>query len=334
VTVTGSGNISTTFMGVLGINSIPIESYSKTAWGSGKLRVALVLDNSGSMGNGGRMTALKTATKSLLTQLQSSAASPGDVQVAIVPFNKYVNAGSGNYKGSWIDWTDWDDDNGHDSTTTTCTTKKTGRSGKSKKKCETSTTWVPDDHKTWNGCVTDRDQDHDVLNTSPNPSKNETLFPAEQASDCPASLVGLNYDWTSLSSKVDSMVSDGYTNQPIGLAWGWMALSQGQPLNAAAADKNTQWIIILLSDGENTENRWWDGWGAEDKINGRQKKVCDNIKATGIQIYSVLLIEGNESVMKDCATKTEMFFKLDSANQVVSAFGTIGTNLSKLRIVK
>lgn len=333
VTVTGSGDIATHFMGVMGINSIPIGSYAKTAWGSGKLRVALVLDNSGSMASGGRMTALKAATKNLLTTLEAAAAKPGDVQVAIVTFNKYVNAGPGNYNATWIDWEDWDDDNGHDTSNTVCTTK-TGKNGKKKKKCETTTTWVPDNHNTWNGCITDRQQDNDVSNTLPDPTKVNTLFPAEQANDCPTSMMPLGYNWASLKSKVDAMNPDGMTNQPIGLVWGWHALSQGAPLNASAPDKDTQSFIILLSDGENTENRWVDGWGAENAINARQKKVCDNIKAAKIQIFAVLLIDGNESVMKDCASKSEMFFKLTSANQVVSAFSAIGTNLSKLRITQ
>jgi len=335
VTVTGSGQIATSFMGVIGINSIPISSYAKTAWGSGKLRVALVLDNSGSMGDGGRMTALKSATKNLLTTLQNAAANPGDVQVALVAFNKYVNVGSGNYTANWIDWEEWDDDNGHDYSTTTCSVQKTGRSGRSKKKCSTTTTWVPDNHNTWNGCVTDRDHPYDVQNTAPDTTKQQTLFPAEQGSPCPTSILAMGYNWASLNSKVDAMTPNGYTNQPIGLVWGWHALSPGAPLfSPPITDNTTQQYIILLSDGENTQNRWHNGYNAEAAINARQKLVCDNIKAAGIQIYSVLLIDGNEDVMKDCASKPEMFFKLTSSSQVVSAFSTIGTNLAKLRLTK
>ena len=332
VTVTGSGNIDTQFMGVIGVNSIPIGSFSKTEWGSGKLRVALVLDNSGSMAWDGRMTALKAATKNLITQLKSAAAKPGDVMVSIVPFNEHVNVGSGNYAATWLDWEDWDDDNGYDKTVTTCTTKKTGKSGKSTKKCTDTTTWVPDNHNTWNGCVTDRDKPYNVRNTTPDVTKPQTLFPTEQAYPCPASIIAMSDNWTSLNSKVDAMKSDGYTNQPIGLVWGWHSLTGGAPLfSPAITDDKTQQYIILLSDGQNTRNRWNE---SESQINVQQKLVCDNIKKAGIQIYAVLLIDGNEDVMKNCASKSDMFFKLNSSNQVVSAFSTIGTNLSKLRISK
>ena len=327
VTVTASGAVDAKFLGIMGIDTIPIGSSAKTAWGSAKLRIAFVLDNSGSMGSGGRMTALKAATKNLLTKLKNASTSPGDVQVAIVPFNKYVNAGSGSASAPWVDWSEWDNVNG----------KCSDDDYKTKSKCESKKkTWTAKSHNDWNGCVTDRDHPYDVQNTTPDTSNSKTLFPAVQGSPCPTTVVPMGYDWASLNTKVESMVSDGYTNQPIGLVWGWHALTEGAPLSSPpiADKKNTEKYVILLSDGENTQNRWHDGWGAEAAINARQKLVCDNIKAAGIQIYSVLLIDGNESVMKDCASKPDMFFKLDAANQVISAFDAIGTNLTKLRLAQ
>jgi hypothetical protein len=43
------------------------------------------------------MSALKTASHQLLTQLQAAAINPGDVQVALIPFALDVNVGNGNY---------------------------------------------------------------------------------------------------------------------------------------------------------------------------------------------------------------------------------------------
>ena len=78
-----------------------------------KLRVALVLDNTGSMnqtdGTGtSKISALKTATHQLLTQLQNAAINPGDVQVSLIPFSLDVNTGTGNVGATWIDWSDFD----------------------------------------------------------------------------------------------------------------------------------------------------------------------------------------------------------------------------------
>jgi Flp pilus assembly protein TadG len=326
LTVDGSGKVPTSFTKLFGVSNVEFKSSSTVKWGSTKLRVALALDNTGSMSSSGKMTALKKATKSLLTILQAAATTPGDVQVSIVPFAKDVNIGAGNYKENWLDWSDWDDDNGDDVSTTSCTNKN----GK-KKKCKTSTTWVPADHKTWNGCVTDRQQDYDVKNTQPNATNKNTLFVPEQYDDCPAQVLPLTYDWTALGRKVDDMQPAGNTNITIGLAVGWQTLSQGVPFSAPAPQPDVQQIIILLTDGDNTENRVSNSQSA---IDARTKKACDNVKAAGVTVYTVLVMEGNASLLKDCASKPEMYFGLTSANELVGTFNQIGTNLAKLRIAK
>ncbi|MGE0035598.1 MAG: hypothetical protein AB7S93_08190, partial [Xanthobacteraceae bacterium] len=65
--------------------------------------------------------------------------------------------------------------------------------------------WTPNKHKTWNGCVTDRDQDYDTKNTAPVPGNPATLFPAEQYGTCPVPLMALSYDWNALNKKIDAM---------------------------------------------------------------------------------------------------------------------------------
>src|SRR3954454_6707508 len=72
VLVSGSGTMPTNFMKVLGFQNITIGGSSTASWGSSRLRVALVLDNTGSMAMDGKITALKTASHNLLTQLQSA----------------------------------------------------------------------------------------------------------------------------------------------------------------------------------------------------------------------------------------------------------------------
>jgi Flp pilus assembly protein TadG len=331
VLVKASADVKTDFMQMMGFTKLKVAVDSVARWGTSKMQVALALDNTGSMAWDGKMPALKTAAKELLTTLQAAATNSGDIRVAIIPFAKYVNVGSSNYNQQWIDWDDWDDDNGHDSSTTTCSTQKTGKSGRSTKKCTTSTSWAPNNHNTWNGCVTDRDKDYDVNNTAPNVSVNATLFPAEQASDCPTSIMPLSFDWTALKNKIDQMQPDGYTNQGIGLAWAWMALSPTAPLNAPAKGADVQQAIVLMSDGLNTENRWDKD---QAKIDARQALACANAKAAGITIYTVLVMSGFSKVMKDCASKPEYYFEITTASQTVTAFNAIGTSLTKLRLAQ
>ncbi len=104
VVISGSANVPTSLLGVIGYNTISVGGSSTAKWGSNRLRVALVLDNTGSMADSGKITALKSATNSLLTQLQNAASTNGDVYVSIVPFVKDVNLGAANWNSNYIYW--------------------------------------------------------------------------------------------------------------------------------------------------------------------------------------------------------------------------------------
>jgi len=324
VKVDGTASVATTFMSMLGISQIPLTTTTSVNWNNAKLRVALVLDVTGSMASDGKITALKTASHNLLTQLQNAAQANGDVYVSIVPFSKDVNLGASYYNQTWIDWTDWEEVNG------TCS----NTSYHNKTSCQSHfKTWTPANHNTWNGCVTDRDQNYDTLNTVP--STGSTKVVAEQYASCPAAAMGLSYDWTSLNGKIDALAPAGNTNQGIGLVWGWQTLTAA-PFTVPSKDSNYQYkeIIILLSDGLNTQNRWYS---SASPIDTRQSITCSNIKAANITIYTVQVNTGGDptsNLLKNCATDVNKFFLLTSANQIVTTFNTIGTSLQQLYLSK
>ena len=99
-------------------------------------------------------------------------------------------------------------------------------------------------------------------------------------------------------------------------------------------DPNYQYTqaIILLSDGLNTQDRWYSN---ASSIDARQQKTCDNIKAAGITIYTVQVNTGGDptsTLLQNCASDTSKFFLLTSATQIVTTFNQIGTALSNLRL--
>jgi Flp pilus assembly protein TadG len=327
----GTGSIVTDFMRVAGFPNMGFGTSSTTTWGNVRMRVAMVLDVTGSMADDGKMDAMKPAAKALVDQLSALATSNGDIYISVVPFSKDVMMGSSYKDASWIDWTDWDANNGY----------KTCTAWNSWGKC-TSSYWTPNSHDTWTGCFTDRTQDYDTKNTTPTSGTTATLFPAEQYSYCDTSgaqikpIMALSYDWASLKSRIDSLVPTGNTNQGIGLAWGWMTLTQSDPFNAPAKDSNYVYkdAIVLLSDGLNTQNRWYSNAG---QIDARQKILCDNAKAAGITIYTIQVNTGGDptsSVLQYCAANTSSFYLVTSASQTASVFSQIGTQLSKLRVSK
>jgi Flp pilus assembly protein TadG len=348
VIVNGSAQVATFFMQILGYNSLTVTGSSTTTWGMSRLRVALVLDNTGSMAQSNKITELKSATNNLLTQLQNAAASNGDVYVSIIPFVKDVNIDPSNSAASWIDWTDWDANNG------TCSGaggggggggggfgSSHGSMGSSQSTC--SGTWKPANHNTWNGCVMDRGdtsgpdpQNYDTNVVLPALGIAATQFTAEQYSACPQAAMGLSYDWSSMTKLVNKMQPNGNTNQAIGLALGWMSLTGGGPFTAPAMDPNYSYnqVIIILTDGLNTQDRWYS---AQSQIDARQTMTCNNIKASGITIYTVQVSTDGTPVsplLQQCASDSSKFFFLTSSTQIVTTFNQIGTNLSQLYIAK
>ena len=163
-----------------------------------------------------------------------------------------------------------------------------------------------------------------------------TQFPTEQYSSCPQAITPLSYEWSTLKTKIDAMQPSGNTNQGIGLAWGWLSLLQQSPLNAPAEDSNYKYskVIILLSDGDNTENRFSTSTSTIDK---RQKLICDNAKAAGVIVYTIQVNTNNDNtstVMSYCASSSDNFFSTTSANGIGTAFSSIGNALSKLRLAR
>ena len=329
--LSGSAVLDTNFLSVLGIDTLDISAKTTTTWGNTRLRVALVLDNTGSMASSNKMTALKTASQNLLTQLEGAATSPEDVYVSIIPFNKDVDVGASNVNATWLRWDLWDAVNGKCSKTMYHTQSACVAAGK---------TWTPNSHSTWNGCVTDRDQNFDTTNDAP--VAGSTLYPTEQYSSCPTSLIGLSNDWTALSNKITAMQPVANTNQALGLQLGWQSLT-ASPFTIPAMDPNYKYtqVIILLSDGLNTQDRWYScpDNGPCPTIDGRQEITCSNIKAAGITIYTVQVNTDNSptsTLLQNCASNTagttDHFFLLTSSDQIVTTFGQIGTALSNLRL--
>ena len=91
ILVAATANVPTNFMGMIGMSQMQVGVNSQIKWGNSRLRVALVLDNTGSMQDDGKIGALKTATNGLLDQLKAAAVNNGDVYVSMIPFVKDVN---------------------------------------------------------------------------------------------------------------------------------------------------------------------------------------------------------------------------------------------------
>ena len=309
ITMTATVAVPTAFTSVFGVTSINVGATASTSWSLNRLRVALALDNTGSMAAGGKITALQTATVNLLNRLKASARTPEDVYVSIIPFAKVVNVGTSHSNASWLD-----------------------TSG-----AQQCFLWFCS--LSWDGSIMDRNEPYDTRNTAP--TNGSTRFPATNSTSdnpSPTPLLAATNNWTALTAKVAQMVPAGGTNQQIGLAWAWQSLTQGVPLSPPAEDPNYVYkrVIIILSDGLNTANRFYgNGADPSPQVDVRQKLLCDNIKADGVEIYAIQVNTDNDplsSVLQYCASKPENFVMMTNASQIDGALQDIGAKLTKLRL--
>ena len=312
IDVTATAKVPTTFMKVLNQSNLNVDVKSEVVWGIRKLEVALALDNTGSMASSNKMTNLKIAAKNLITTLKNSAKNPGDVKISIIPFDTTVNLGTSYKNNDWFD--------------VSCSALG-NPSG-----CNSSN-WK----NYWEGCVRDRTYPYDTQDNPPDQNVAATLFPIY---DCGAltTLMPLSYDWTALKNKVDAMSPNGNTNVTIGLVWGWHSLTAQAPLSEAAAPApDLDKVIILLTDGDNT--RAWKNSNNTDvtsqsAIDDRTSLVCTNVKAAGIKLYTIRVIDGNATLLRNCATNPSMYFDVQAASELNTVFSSIAQQLANLRIAK
>jgi Flp pilus assembly protein TadG len=242
----------------------------------------------------------------------------------------------------------------------TCTGGGSGHHHHSSQTCTQTTTtythtWFVDKSQ-WNGCVMDRGttsgpdtvNNYDTTSDAPNTSFPSSLYAPEQYSSCPdAAVMPLSYDWTAMNTLVNNMSPNGSTNQAIGLQLGWMSLVGGGPFPTPPTEDTGytySHIIILLTDGLNTQDRWYGngsrtGTSDDDKIDAREKMTCDNFKAASSNniLYTIQVNTGGDptsTLLQTCASSSDKFYLLTSASQIVAAFNEIGDNLTKLRVAK
>jgi hypothetical protein len=167
-------------------------------------------------------------------------------------------------------------------------------------------------------------------------------FQPFQYDTCPTALQRLTdvytpAGFTALENKINALTPSGNTNVTIGLSWAFQALTVGDPLNTAAApSEGLKKVIILLTDGDNTQNRWST---SSTDIDVRTRLACANVKANdntvnAIDLWTIRVIDGNASLLQACATKPAMYRNVQDASQLNQVFDEIARALANLRIAK
>lgn len=307
--VSGQAGLKTTFLQLVGVKEIKVGVTAHAQYGAANLEIALVLDNTGSMKDDGRMTALKSAANDFLDDVAgTNMGLSGSVRISVVPFTYIIRVSTANKGSYWID---------------------------------------PEyvNMSAWQGCLWDREVPYGTVNTMPNPSISASKFHAVDPYDsksvdkntgqsyCSAQsyLLPLTSDINQVRSTINGMQPTGGTNIPVGLAWGWNMLTPGNLLSTSSTDPTIKKIMILLTDGKNVVDRYF---ADPSVIDSRTLTLCQNIKAAGITVYTIRLLEGDIGMLQQCASKSEYAFNITTASSLNSAFQKISAGFGRLRLAK
>jgi Flp pilus assembly protein TadG len=234
IVVKVSGKIPTTFMRLANIDEMNIATSSTITKKERNIELALVLDTTGSMGQNGKLTAMKTAAKSMVETLFDSKPTSDKLKIAVVPFAAAVNIGSGNIDSGWID--------------------KDANSAVSYEDFSSGTkvlTLLTKIGRNWGGCVRERGGAYELTDDAP--SNPETRFAPYFAPDEPSEKASNNnreYDNSYLKDGSSPAVCNGST-------WGgggWGSGSGSGTANDTACQKDTtkytnpQWEVNSSSD--------------------------------------------------------------------------------------
>lgn len=315
VTVSAEGKLKSSLLGVLSIDELTVGSTSSTTFGTDHVEIALVLDTTGSMNQSSKLSSLKSAANSMIDSLAATEAGrTGKIKVAVVPFGVYVNVGTTYDGASWL---------GPRRTQTTTQCYWSGWT----RYCYSTTTELA-----WYGCINDRSSPYTTTITSPTTSNASTLYPRSTSNCGTSTILPLTADFATAKSKITNLSAGGNTNIPIGAVWGWNMLTTGAPASSAAASTTTKKILkymILLTDGENTQ----DTLGSSvTTIDGNTSTVCTNVKNASITLFTIRVIDGDETLLRNCATSADHYFDVSNPAALTSVFQKIVLNITKLRL--
>ena len=183
VALNATSVVKTTLTAVAGpkFQEIPIAAHSTVKWGLGKVEVALVLDNTGSM-SGIKLSRLKAAAEDLVETLESQVVGQpaGTLKIGLVPFSTAVRLSSSTstlntYKtATWMTGTmpsQYGEDVFSDSDGDTVYRNRF--------------TYFDNVDVKWGGCVESRPAPYDVQDTAPSTGTPATLFVPYFAPDEP-----------------------------------------------------------------------------------------------------------------------------------------------------
>jgi von Willebrand factor type A domain len=249
------------------------------------------------------MSALKSAANDMIDTLSGNQKVGTRISFAIVPFATQVRVDTSLRFADWLDFRTGNVNPAHDT-----------------------------DRLTWDGCIMDRDKPNNTRKDAPDTARREELFPAQNCQYAGLQTVmALTQDTNAAKAKIAALTPTGNTNTTIGLAWGYNVLMRANPLggNASPAANRTARIIVFLTDGQNTEDRFAQSPALMD---ADMRALCTSARSSDVRVFTIRVIDGNDSLLRDCASVPGDYYTTSDSDGIRAAFRSIASKLMTLRL--
>lgn len=343
-------DLNTSLMALMGFDDMTVCARSVVQRETRGMELVLVMDNTWSMNSGGKMDAMQDAANELIDNLYGNEETLDDLFVAVVPYVAAVNVGNShtdwlsNYNAGLYSSQGWRG----------CVEERNGARGMTDDppSVEKFRQYYWQSGKSW----------YNFNNWPPIGGSNDN----GPNKACPAAITPLIQSQSAIHAAIDAMEPElNGTTSHVGLVWGWRVVSPrwrglwtggydaaNMPLDYGT--ENMEKVIVLLTDGQNYWSGYgsyynahgyiWDGrlgttsWSvAMDEMDNRTAQICENIKDTGIILYTILFQENDPStdaMYEACATTGNHYYNSPTNEDLQVAFRKIAGELSNLRIAE
>lgn len=354
ISATGEASIATPLLSLVNIKSLPVVSLtganSPTAILSVgenakvNIEMSMILDMSGSMNEGSKLSDLKLAAQDLVDIIVWPNQSQYTSKVALIPYATAVNA------GVYAD---------------------AARGKPTPGSCRTLGCLVQSIINPYgvpllyslSSCVTERTGAHAFKDTDPKTAPVGPNYPSLNNPCSTEPVTPLTNDKDKLTKGIKALKAGGSTAGQVGVAWGWYTLSPKWADVFPAASRPTEYgrtdvkkIAVLMTDGEYNSS-YCKGVISQDSLNGsgsmydkincnalngnaydQSEKLCAAMKQSGVTIYTVgfnLINNANAtSLMTNCASTPDSFYNAANGEEVRQSFRDIALKVSRIYLTQ
>jgi Flp pilus assembly protein TadG len=284
------------FAGILGYAETPVSIETEALYGGdGQLpvRIAIVLDNSGSM-RGTKLSNLKDSANRFVRIIEEAddQSDEDEVHIGLVPFSSYVNVGTHNRGARWLEVRGessrqerhcWQPRRLVSESNCRTTTERYCNTNDGVQTCGTRTVrrcdqvWEDDGPErcemrtvgaTWQGCITTRRQRGHYTR----PYYQAQKFLGLPQLQCPRPITTLTNNYGSVRNEIRAMVARGETMIAQGVQWGRILLENAAPFPIPDEQERDLEYLVIMTDGSNTLVR--ENQNANRQISGERVGVA------------------------------------------------------------